>query len=159
MHPIVQHPSSASATGGRRLTDWLSQVQHHWQPAAGVFFLLKSSLTFLLNSSLTLFRFTFRRFSLGAEFEQNLLPKDNANNVSWGQRYLILTTITIQMMISLCMHVCAHSHICILITHAGCGAWWLSGRFGALRPDGRRFESHSSHHVGTLGKSFTYSCM
>ena len=39
------------------------------------------------------------------------------------------------------------------------GAWWLSGKFGALSPKGRRFESHSCHHVGTLGKFFTHSCM
>src|SRR6218665_1050226 len=39
------------------------------------------------------------------------------------------------------------------------GAWWLSGRFDALPPEGRRFESHSSRHVGTLGKSFTRSCL
>ena len=32
---------------------------------------------------------------------------------------------------------------------------WLSGRFSALRPEGRRFESHSSRHVGILDKSFT----
>ena len=38
-------------------------------------------------------------------------------------------------------------------------AWWLSGKFGALRPEGRNFESHSSRHVGTLGKSFTRSCL
>ena len=31
--------------------------------------------------------------------------------------------------------------------------------FGALRLEGRTFDSHSSHHVGTLGKSFTYSCL
>ena len=36
--------------------------------------------------------------------------------------------------------------------------WWLSGRFGALCPESRRFASHSSRHVGTLGKSFTLSC-
>ena len=36
-----------------------------------------------------------------------------------------------------------------------CGAWWLICKFGALRPEGRSFESHSSRHVGTLGKSFT----
>ena len=35
------------------------------------------------------------------------------------------------------------------------GSWWLSGRFGALRPEGRRFESHSNHHVRILSKSFT----
>src|SRR6218665_3729543 len=28
-----------------------------------------------------------------------------------------------------------------------CGAWWLSGKFSALRPEGRRFETHSSRHV------------
>ena len=33
------------------------------------------------------------------------------------------------------------------------------GRFGALRPEGRMFKSHSSHHAGTLGKSFTHSCL
>src|SRR6218665_414305 len=27
------------------------------------------------------------------------------------------------------------------------GAWWLSGRFGALRPEGGKFEFHSSHHI------------
>ena len=37
------------------------------------------------------------------------------------------------------------------------GAWWLSGKFGALHPEGRRFESHSSHHVGTLSKTFIRS--
>src|SRR6218665_959441 len=39
-----------------------------------------------------------------------------------------------------------------------CWVWWLSGKFGALRPDGRRFESHSSRYVRTLGKSFARSC-
>ena len=38
-------------------------------------------------------------------------------------------------------------------------AWWLMGRFDVFRPRGRGFESRSSHHVGTLGKSFTRSCL
>ena len=40
------------------------------------------------------------------------------------------------------------------------------GRGGALvesveafRPEGRDFESHSSRHVGTFGKSLTHSCL
>jgi len=33
--------------------------------------------------------------------------------------------------------------------HLTCGAWWLIGRF----------ESSSNRHIGTLGKSFTRSCM
>ena len=38
------------------------------------------------------------------------------------------------------------------------GARWLSGKFGAFRPEGRRFESYSSCHVGTLGKSCITWC-
>jgi len=37
------------------------------------------------------------------------------------------------------------------------GTWLLSGAFGALRPEGCRFESRSSRHLGTLGKPFTRS--
>src|SRR6218665_196411 len=39
------------------------------------------------------------------------------------------------------------------------GVWSLSGRFGALRPEGRRVEFQSSHNVGILGKYFTPSCL
>jgi len=35
----------------------------------------------------------------------------------------------------------------------------LIGRFVAFRPKSRGFESRSSHHIGTLGKSFTRSCL
>ena len=34
-----------------------------------------------------------------------------------------------------------------------------SGGFGAFGVEGRWFESHSSPHVGTLGKSFTRRCL
>ena len=37
------------------------------------------------------------------------------------------------------------------------GEWWLNGKFDVLRLEDRRFESHSSCHVGTLGKSFTHN--
>ena len=40
-----------------------------------------------------------------------------------------------------------------------CGARWLIGRFGDFRPKGHGFASRSSHHVGTLDKSFTSSCL
>ena len=43
--------------------------------------------------------------------------------------------------------------------HTISGALWLVGRFGAFRPKGRGFESRSSRHEGTLGKSFTCSCL
>src|SRR6218665_908790 len=39
-----------------------------------------------------------------------------------------------------------------------CREWWLCGKFGALSPEGRRFESHSSHHVGNVGKFFPHNC-
>src|SRR6218665_252834 len=38
-------------------------------------------------------------------------------------------------------------------------AWWRIGRNDAFRPESRVLESRSSRHVGTLGKSFTYSCL
>ena len=40
-----------------------------------------------------------------------------------------------------------------------CWAWWLIGRVDAYRPKGRVFDSRSSRHVGTLGKSFIRSCL
>ena len=40
-----------------------------------------------------------------------------------------------------------------------CGAWWLSGKFGALHQECSRFESHSRRQVGILDKSFTRSCL
>ena len=40
-----------------------------------------------------------------------------------------------------------------------CGAWWFIGKFCALCPEGRRFESHSRDHEGILGKFFTHSCL
>jgi len=36
--------------------------------------------------------------------------------------------------------------------------WWRFGRVDAYRPKGHEFDSCSSRHVGTLGKSFTHSC-
>ena len=40
-----------------------------------------------------------------------------------------------------------------------CGALWLSGRFGALRPKGRKFESHSSRYVEPLSSpSLAVAC-
>jgi len=37
-------------------------------------------------------------------------------------------------------------------------AWWRIGWVDAFRPKGHLFDSRSSH-VGTLGKSFTHSCL
>src|SRR6218665_2987965 len=38
-------------------------------------------------------------------------------------------------------------------------SWWLIGRFNAFRPKDRGFDSRSSRHLGTFGKSFTHSCL
>ena len=40
-----------------------------------------------------------------------------------------------------------------------CGARWLIGRFVAFTPNGCGLESRSSRQVGTLGKSYTRSCL
>jgi len=37
------------------------------------------------------------------------------------------------------------------------GRVWRIGKFDAFRPKGHKFNSRSSRHVGTLGKSFTHS--
>ena len=47
----------------------------------------------------------------------------------------------------------------IKFNHIQCWAWWLTGRVDSYRPEGSRFESRSSCHVRTLGKSFTCSCL
>ena len=39
------------------------------------------------------------------------------------------------------------------------GYGWRIGRVDAFRSKGRRFKSCSSRHIGTLGKSFTRSCL
>ena len=47
------------------------------------------------------------------------------------------------------MYVC----LCMCVGHG------LVGWVDAFRPKGRGFESRSSRHIGTLGKSFTRSCL
>ena len=39
------------------------------------------------------------------------------------------------------------------------GAWWRFGWVDTFQPDGRGFESCSSHHIEPLGKSLTCSCL
>ena len=39
------------------------------------------------------------------------------------------------------------------------GTWWRIGWGDYSQPEGRGFDSRSSRHVGTLGKSFTCSCL
>ena|SRR6218665_800012 len=39
------------------------------------------------------------------------------------------------------------------------GLCWLIGRFVTFHLKGHGIKSHSSRHVGTLGKSFTRSCL
>ena len=42
---------------------------------------------------------------------------------------------------------------------AWCGSWWRLGWVDYFQPEGRGFDSRSCRHVGTLDKSFTYSCL
>ena len=39
------------------------------------------------------------------------------------------------------------------------GTWWRIGWGDYSQPEGRGFDSRPSRHVGTLGKSFTCSCL
>ena len=54
--------------------------------------------------------------------------------------------------------LCCYLYWCLSMEPSS-GSSWLSGKFGALCPEGLMFEFHSRRHVGTLGKSFTYSCL
>src|SRR6218665_2178105 len=65
--------------------------------------------------------------------------------------------MSIKMMYSIKMNIDQET-IPLLSSLTHRRAWWFSGKFVALRPQGCRFEPHSSRHVGTLGKSFTRSC-
>src|SRR6218665_1726061 len=47
---------------------------------------------------------------------------------------------------------------CIVNTNNSLGRGWCIGRVDAFHPKGHGFDSRSSYHVGTLGKSFTHSC-
>src|SRR6218665_2400169 len=44
-------------------------------------------------------------------------------------------------------------------TKQRCEKWWVIGRFGVFRAKAHGFEFRSGRHVGTLGKSFTRSCL
>ena len=48
-------------------------------------------------------------------------------------------------------------YVYILLYYVG-HVWHIS-RVDAFRPKGHGFDSRSSRHVGTLGKSFTHSCL
>ena len=37
--------------------------------------------------------------------------------------------------------------------------WWRIGWGDSFQPEGRGFNSRSSRHIGTLGKSLTQSCL
>ena len=55
---------------------------------------------------------------------------------------------------------CPSNHMLTILYNYFPGvAWWLTGRFVDFRPKDRKFESRSNRHVGTLGKSFTRSCL
>ena len=58
--------------------------------------------------------------------------------------------------------ICLRSNTSMLRTQyvtIYCGAWWRLGWVDSFQPEGRGFDSRSSLHVGTLGKSFTCSCL
>src|SRR6218665_3689119 len=61
------------------------------------------------------------------------------------------------------VYVCVYASICVM--HISLAnepprptTWWLIFRVDVYRPKGRGFDSRSSRHVGTLGKSFARSC-
>ena len=48
----------------------------------------------------------------------------------------------------------------VILRYNNNGLWWgVVAQFGELRQERRRFESHTSRHVGTLSKSSTRRCL
>ena len=45
----------------------------------------------------------------------------------------------------------------ILFDKNNCETWWHTGWVDTFQPEGHGFESRSSRHVGTMGKSLTRS--
>src|SRR6218665_71727 len=74
--------------------------------------------------------------------------------------YILYTCINVQLY-NMCLFMCLYTHTYIhrFIHATYIYAWWRIGRVTTFRLEGRGFESHSSRGVGTLGKSFTYSCL
>src|SRR6218665_1929555 len=68
--------------------------------------------------------------------------------------YLIINFICVQDGESQARELAHPQSTCIR-----CGTWWRIGRDDAFRPENRGFESRSYRHIGTLGTSFTYSCL
>jgi len=53
---------------------------------------------------------------------------------------------------------CLGAEVNTLVGHGGaCGTWWRLGWDDDFQPEGRGFDSCSSRHVGTLGKSLCHS--
>src|SRR6218665_3614355 len=71
-------------------------------------------------------------------------------------QYICIYTYTHTCMYT-CMLTCIHEYIHAYMYACMYEAWWLISRFDEFRSKGSRFESRSSRHVRTLGKSFTRS--
>jgi len=50
-------------------------------------------------------------------------------------------------------------HVFLRVPYSHCGTWWRLGWDNDFQRVGREFESRSSRHVWTLGKSFACSCL
>src|SRR6218665_2223498 len=52
-----------------------------------------------------------------------------------------------------------HTLVKLLSRYSLRGTWWRLGLDDIFQPEGSGLDSRSSRHVGTLGKSFTCSCL
>src|SRR6218665_276301 len=81
----------------------------------------------------------------------------DANSVR--QHQMLATTLQPRVC-RLCIHLFLnYFSALVMFMRSVYGVWWLSIKLGALHPQGHMFEPHSGCYVGTLGKSFTRSCL
>ena len=77
-------------------------------------------------------------------------------------RLIIIIIFSIWTRLRLCICISwvpNQHHQSTSLIHIPHGTWYCIRRVEAFRPDARGFESSSSRHIGTLGKSLTRSCL
>ena len=101
----------------------------------------------------TINRDTLCSTALGIAYTLSLRDRDS--------RHMLLHVWLLQNPCSVCerdyLREVSQCHVKRSTSHRG--TWWRLGWADDFQPEGRAFDSRSSRHVMTLGKSFTYSCL
>src|SRR6218665_1306238 len=89
------------------------------------------------------------------------LPSDSDRDVLTSISFTAISCLTFAIHVSVPCSLRLNALACYLLlsiliahqNHVYHGAWWRIGRVDTFRPEDRKFESHSSRHARTLGKT------